>query len=76
MIPRTIDDLEVAVNRLIESLARERDKNRELRIRMADMEARLGREPEALDALREENRRLKRNTHVAAEKIEELMNRL
>jgi chromosome segregation ATPase len=76
VIPRTIDDLEAAVNRLLDALVREREKNRELRIRMAEMEAKLGREPEALDALREENRRLKRNTHVAAEKIEELLNRL
>lgn len=71
-----LDDLENAVDRLIAALVSERAKKKELLIRIAEQEARMEKEPLAVEELRKENMRLKRNCAVAAEKIEELLARM
>ncbi len=76
MNPKALERLEAAADRCVEVLEEERRRNRELTIRVAELEARLAKGPGEMEAVREENRRLARNTEIAAQKIEELLERL
>lgn len=73
---RSLEDLESAVERLLAAYRQEKARARELAIQVAELEARLARAPAALDALQDENRRLRRNAAVAAARIEEILERL
>lgn len=72
----TLDELEVAIDRLIGALAEERRKTRDLTAQVNDLQLQLARGPKGLEALTEENRRLRRNMTLAAEKVEEVIKRL
>lgn len=76
MSVKALDKLEAAVERLLAALAAERARSRDLAIRVAELEAEMCREPDSVEKLREENRRLRRNAELAAEKLTELVNRL
>ncbi len=71
-----IDSLERAVTALIDAYQKEKEFNKELRVRIAELEAIVSREPDKMEALKGENRKLRRNAELAAQKIEELLERL
>jgi len=71
-----VDRLEKKVDELIQALYTERKLSKEYKIRIAELEAKLEKEPSNIEKLREENRRLRRNMDVAAQKIEELFKKI
>jgi len=71
-----VDRLEKKVDELIQALYTERKLSKEYKIRTAELEAKLEKEPSNIEKLREENRRLRRNMEVAAQKIEELFKKI
>ncbi|HBW47106.1 TPA: hypothetical protein DEF17_04135 [bacterium] len=71
-----VDRLEKKVDELIQALYTERKLSKEYKIRIAELEAKLEKEPSNIEKLREENRRLRRNMEVAAQKIEELFKKI
>lgn len=73
---RMLEDLEGAVDRLLDAYRKEKARARELAIQVAELEARLARAPAGLDDLQDENRRLRRNASVAAARLEEILERL
>lgn len=72
----TLDELEIAIDRLIGALADERKKTRDLTAQVNDLQLQLARGPRGMEALAEENRRLRRNMTLAAEKVEEVIKKL
>lgn len=71
-----VDRLEKKVDELIQALYTERKLSKEYKIQVAELEAKLEKEPSNIEKLREENRRLRRNMEVAAQKIEELFKKI
>jgi len=71
-----VDRLEKKVDELIQALYTERKLSKEYKIQVAELEAKLEKEPSNIEKLREENRRLRRNMDVAAQKIEELFKKI
>ena len=76
MTDSIVDRLEKKVDELIQALYTERKLSKEYKIRIAELEAKLEKEPSNIEKLREENRRLRRNMEVAAQKIEELFKKI
>lgn len=71
-----IGDLEARIDLLIQALEKERETTRTLKDRVSELELELSRRPRDVEALQEENRKLRRNTKIAAEKIEEIIEKI